>query len=691
MTSGQISPVLRFLRTLRVSCADDTPDSQLLQRFVAQRDEAAFAALLRRHGPMVLSTCRRLLPDAHDAEDAFQATFLVLVRKAGSLGRPELLGPWLHGVAYRTAIKVKTDLLRRRARQRPLVDLPAAERTPELVWRDLRPVLDEEVSRLPDKYRAAFVLCYLEGKTNAEAARQLGCPMGTVLSRLARARERLRARLTDRGLTLSAGLLAAALSQNAAPAALSVGLAETTLQAALLVAANQAALAGAISTPVAALTKGVLQAMFLTKLKIAAAVVLAVGVVGSGAGMVAYQAPAAEQADTKKAESPKVAVPEAAPLKEENDRLRSQMMLLLQMVAQMQKEKERWEEAAKKAAPQKPDAELARLRQENLRLSAELQRTEVTLLKAKTELAASKEAEKQLRERPSDPVELRWRFEKDKPFYQEMTVETKQVLKIMGQEMVQNQNQTFFFRWMPKEQDKDGNWFVVQRIIGVKVRLNVGGNEISYDSTKEEGANHPLAFFQALVGREFRLLISPDGRILKVEGREEFAKQLAQAGPKLKNQLDQVLSEENLPQLAELGFSALPNRAVQRGDSWTRKTKLPLGPIGMYATSSRYRYEGKEGDLDKIAVDATVTYQPPGPDTAGGLPFRITAADLKSTDMTGTILFDRAKGRLASSETYLKLEGKLSIDISGKATGVELAQTQKTVVQTSDTDPTAKK
>src|SRR5262249_31616689 len=147
----------------------------------------------------------------HDAEDAFQATFLILVRKAGSLGRPELLGNWLYGVAYRTAARARAEATRRRFREVPLIDrdLPAKESTPDGVWRDLRPVLDEEINRLPDKYRAPFVLCYLEGKTNEEAARQLGCPLGTVLSRLARARERLRLRLTSRGLTLSVGLLGA--------------------------------------------------------------------------------------------------------------------------------------------------------------------------------------------------------------------------------------------------------------------------------------------------------------------------------------------------------------------------------------------------------------------------------------------------------------------------------------------------
>src|SRR5437773_3380692 len=129
-------------------------DGQLLERFLGARDEDAFAALVRRHGPMVLAVCRRLLPEPHDAEDAFQATFLVLVRKAASLGRPERLGNWLYGVAYRTALKARGDNARRNRRERPLADVPVEGAVAELVWRELRPLLDAELERLPEKYRA---------------------------------------------------------------------------------------------------------------------------------------------------------------------------------------------------------------------------------------------------------------------------------------------------------------------------------------------------------------------------------------------------------------------------------------------------------------------------------------------------------------------------------------------------------
>ena len=148
----------------------DLDDRRLLERFVATGDAAAFAALVQRHGPMVMGVCRRLLHDAHEAEDAFQATFLVLVYKARSVGRPELLGPWLHGVAYRTAARAR-QAARRRTREREAVAMPDADPTVEVVWRELRQVLDEELDRLAPKYRAALVLFYLEGKTTEEVAR----------------------------------------------------------------------------------------------------------------------------------------------------------------------------------------------------------------------------------------------------------------------------------------------------------------------------------------------------------------------------------------------------------------------------------------------------------------------------------------------------------------------------------------
>jgi RNA polymerase sigma factor (sigma-70 family) len=273
-------------------------DAELLRRYVAGRDEAAFELLVWRHGAMVLSACRRLVSQPADAEDAFQATFLALVRQAASIGTREAVAGWLHKVACRIANRLRAQAARRSACERQsalaaTAGAAGADAIDPLVWAEVRQVLDGEVNRLPAKLRVPFILCYLEGLTNDEAARQLGCPKGTVLSRLARARERLRGRLTRRGLTLSAAALAAALGKEAtaiAPAQLVI----STVHAALLVAAGKA-LTGAVSAPVAALTQGVLQAMFMSKVKITLAVVLTVGVVAAGTGRVMYSSAGAGQ------------------------------------------------------------------------------------------------------------------------------------------------------------------------------------------------------------------------------------------------------------------------------------------------------------------------------------------------------------------------------------------------------------
>jgi RNA polymerase sigma factor (sigma-70 family) len=193
----------------------------LLARFVKERDEAAFELLLWRHGGMVLNLCLRLIGDRQLAEDAFQLTFLTLSRRASTIGRGEAVGGWLYRVAYRTALRARP----RAGHEQPLPDapLPGSEPDPAdaAAWRELRPLLDDEVNRLPEKYRIAFILCYLQGKTNEEAARELGCPKGTVDSRLARARERLRDRLARRGLAMGMLPLTVALLQHAGEATLS--------------------------------------------------------------------------------------------------------------------------------------------------------------------------------------------------------------------------------------------------------------------------------------------------------------------------------------------------------------------------------------------------------------------------------------------------------------------------------------
>jgi hypothetical protein len=292
---------------------------------------------------------------------------------------------------------------------------------------------------------------------------------------------------------------------------------------------------------------------------------------------------------------------------------------------------------------------------------------------------------------------LKWNFQKGKAFYQEMTTDTKQTMQVMGMEITQNQKQTFIFSWTPQDQ-KDGNWVIKQKIEGVKMDIEIGGNKISFDSTKDTGAANPLSdFFKALVGSEFTLTLSPKMTVTDIKGRQEFVDKLIKANQQMEPLLKQILSEQALKQMADPTFAILKTNdkgpaPVKKGDTWERTSQLDMGPIGKYDTTYKYTYEGKEGNskLDKISVATTLTYTAPGENSPGGLPFKIKSADLKSKDGTGTILFDNDKGRLASSEMNLKLNGKLSIEIGGMTTDVTLDQTQKTTVRTSDDNPAKK-
>ncbi len=281
MSHGGLDSVLRQLRHYLASeRAGGVADGELLRRFTTAHDEGAFAALVQRYGPLVLGVCRRVLPSEHDAEDAFQAAFLVLVRKAAALdGRGSLAG-WLHAVAHNAALKARAAAARRRAEAVPLDDLPAPEGPDDLDRRELCAALDEELRGLPSKYREPLLLCDLQGKTHIEAALALGRPPGSMSRLLERARSLLRDRLARRGLALSAGLLVSLLAENAR-AVTPAALAQTTLR----VAAE-----GPVPSHVLALAEGVLRQMFLTKVKIAATLLLTLGLIGAGAGLLSAQA-----------------------------------------------------------------------------------------------------------------------------------------------------------------------------------------------------------------------------------------------------------------------------------------------------------------------------------------------------------------------------------------------------------------
>jgi RNA polymerase sigma factor (sigma-70 family) len=311
MAHRQFSLLLRHIRKLTgVRSADAVTDRQLLERFALSHEEAAFDALVERYGPVVLGLCRRVLHDADDADDAFQATFLILARKAGAIRKQASVGSWLYGVAYRVSLEAKTRVARRRVRERQVADMGPdtdgpgdipheADPSTEAAWRELRPMLDDELLRLPEKYRAPVILCYMQGKTNEEAAAQLRWPSGTVKGRLSRARDLLRSRLTRRGVALSTGLLTSVLAEQAVarvPAVLAV----STKKAAALFATGKVALALAPAR-VFALAEGALKAMLIHKAKRFASVMLVLGLLGALAGVATFRSLAAEPADKAKA------------------------------------------------------------------------------------------------------------------------------------------------------------------------------------------------------------------------------------------------------------------------------------------------------------------------------------------------------------------------------------------------------
>jgi RNA polymerase sigma factor (sigma-70 family) len=273
------SGIAQFLRVLGTQGYPDQTDGQLLRQFLSQRDETAFVALVRRHGPMVLGVCRRILGNPADAEDAFQATFLVLVRKAPSLTARTVLGDWLHGVARRTALSARRACAHRRTKEQAMARPEVQDDATQDDW---LPLLDQELSRLPENYRLPIVLCDLEGKTRREAAVRLGWPEGTVAGRLARGRALLARRLGRHGGAVSISSLAAALAQNAASACVPEALLHSTAQAASLLAAGTGAATAVISARVAAIAEGVVRAMFLAKLKTLSCVLALTVLVGLG-------------------------------------------------------------------------------------------------------------------------------------------------------------------------------------------------------------------------------------------------------------------------------------------------------------------------------------------------------------------------------------------------------------------------
>ncbi|HEX3146789.1 MAG TPA: DUF6263 family protein [Gemmataceae bacterium] len=293
---------------------------------------------------------------------------------------------------------------------------------------------------------------------------------------------------------------------------------------------------------------------------------------------------------------------------------------------------------------------------------------------------------------PAGDNPLAWKFTKDVPFYQEMTTTTTQNIKVQGLDVGQNQQQTFYFSFLPIKQDGD-KWIVKQTIEGVKMKIDIAGSPVSYDSTNEAaagGTNTALSeFFKAIKGSQFTLTLLKDGTVEKVEGRDEFVKKLTQSNKQLEALLNKILSEEAIKQMADPTFGVTPKEVKKEKESWPRTVKLSLGPLGSYENTYTFTYAKQTGDIADIDVKVGLKYTPPGPDTAGEtLPFKIKAgtitqvADEKTNK--GTVKFNTKSGRIESSKIDIKMSGSLTLDIGGTTTEVTLTQDQSTEVKTSD-------
>jgi RNA polymerase sigma factor (sigma-70 family) len=299
---------VRHLRRMAGSpAAHELADAQLLERYVASHDGDAFAMLVCRYGRLVRSVCRHVLHQEQDVDDAFQATFMVFALKAASIRKTLSVASWLYGVAFRTAMNARRSRSRRREVQRKPEGCTARQPIHDAALREIQALLDDELNQLPEKYRAPFVLCCLEGKSRSEAAQELGWKEGTVLSRLSRARKMLQARLTRRGVALSAALAAVELSRTAVGAAVTPRFVNCTIEAALSFAAGRPV--DLVSADVVALAKGALKSMLVAKWKIATALLVAVGLCGTAAGTLTYGTPA----DDKQAPQPSLTQKEQNP------------------------------------------------------------------------------------------------------------------------------------------------------------------------------------------------------------------------------------------------------------------------------------------------------------------------------------------------------------------------------------------
>jgi hypothetical protein len=295
-----------------------------------------------------------------------------------------------------------------------------------------------------------------------------------------------------------------------------------------------------------------------------------------------------------------------------------------------------------------------------------------------------------------DKPALKWKLDKDREFFQDMSSNTEQEMTVAGSKITNKQKQNFIFSYKVLDVDKDGNIVVRQKIEGVKMDIEISGSpKISYDSTKTDAGTSPLGeFFKVLVGTEFKLTLGKDLKVTKVEGRDDFIKKLGGTNPQMEPLLKQILSEEALKEMAEPIFGSVPNGDVPDSKTWERPSKFDMGPIGSYENKYKYTYEGKDKDnakLDRIKVATEVKYVKPKDDAvSGGLPFKIKEATITPKKADGFILFNPEAGRIEASEANLELAGNLKIEIGGQTSSVDMTQKQQTTVKTTDANPIKK-
>jgi len=296
-----------------------------------------------------------------------------------------------------------------------------------------------------------------------------------------------------------------------------------------------------------------------------------------------------------------------------------------------------------------------------------------------------------------DKQRFELKFEKDaagqyKPFFVKTKTDVVQQIKVQGQDLTQKQESTFYFEWRPLKQEGD-KWVLKEKVEGLRMSIDISGNPIVYDSTQKEAlgsAGNPglMDFFRNLEGSEFTVTLGKDFKVEKVEGKDEFVKKLGAGSPQMDNLLKRIMTDEALKKMCDPTFDLVPDQPKAVGESWEKKTTLPLGPVGSYEVTYKFTYRGKdekEKDKDKIEVDTSLAYKAPGGDSADGLLFKIKSGDLKSTNPEkGVILYDPKAGRVSRATIKIKLGGSLQVVIGGSETAVELNQELTTTIETDD-------